>query len=254
MHSAFNGKALVTFVTAGDPPINELPAILQTLEESGADIIEVGLPFSDPIADGPTIQASSQRALDRGITLDAIFEEVTNSNIRVPIVFMGYTNTAMQIGYPEFAERCGKCGASGVILSDMPPEASDEWREAAAANGVETIFLLAPTSTEERIQLAARMSSGFVYCVSRTGVTGAGSEVPTEVSETVRRIKVKTSLPVCVGFGISEPHHVRMVCEVADGAVVGSSIVDLLHQEWNAGAGRKRLSQYIASLKEATHL
>ncbi len=253
MHEAFKSKALITFVTAGDPPIGQLPAILQTMEEGGADVIEIGIPFSDPIADGPTIQASSQRALDNGVTVTAIFEAVAFADVRAPIVFMGYTNTAMRIGFSEFAARCKDCGAAGVILSDMAPDDSEEWRAAASRSGIETIFLAAPTSTDERIECVTRVSSGFVYCVSRTGVTGAGSVVPPEVVDTVRRIKSHTALPVCVGFGISKPEHVRMVCEVADGAVVGSSIVDLLHREWNDGAGRDTLMQYISALKAATN-
>lgn len=254
MRDAFNnGKALVAFVTAGDPPIDQLPAILQTLQKGGSDIIEVGIPFSDPIADGPTIQTSSQRALDRGITVDAIFKAIELANVTVPIVFMGYTNTAMRTGFDEFARRCKECGAAGVILSDMAPDDSEEWRAAAGDNDIDTIFLAAPTSTDERIACVSQASTGFVYCVSRTGVTGAGSEVPADVADTVQRIRSHTDLPVCVGFGISKPEHVRMVCEVADGAVVGSFIVDLLHKQWNDGVGREKLLQQINILKAATN-
>lgn len=252
MLDGFDAKALVTFVTAGDPDIGQLPDILQVLQEAGADLIEVGIPFSDPIADGPTIQASSQRALDRGIRLDEIFDAVAIAKIETPIVFMGYTNTAQRMGLSAFAERCQGCGAAGVILSDLLPDDAQEWREAAGAQGLNTIFLAAPTSTDARIERVAAASTGFVYCVSRTGVTGAGAEVPPEVADTVRRIKLHTSLPVFVGFGISKPEHVRMVCEVADGAVIGSALVDLLHREWKSGAGRKTITEYVRSLKAAT--
>jgi tryptophan synthase alpha chain len=159
----------------------------------------------------------------------------------------------MRIGFSQFAQRCKGCGATGVILSDMAPDDSEEWRQSARENDISTIFLAAPTSTDERIECVARASSGFVYCVSRTGVTGSGSEVPPEVSDTVRRIKRHTNLPVCVGFGISKPEHVKMVCEVADGAVVGSSIVEFLNKHWNNGEGKEQLIQYIRALKAATN-
>lgn len=250
--SARKEKALVCFVTAGDPPIGELPGILHTLEEAGADLIEVGIPFSDPIADGPTIQASTQRALDRGVRLPAIFGAVKNANIGVPIVYMGYTNVALRFGFAPFAREAKRSGASGVILSDMTPEESTDWKKAAGDACLDTIFLVAPTSTEARLKLAAGASTGFVYCVSRTGVTGAANQVPPEVRETVGKVKRHTELPVCVGFGISRPDHVRMVCEVADGAVVGSFLVDLLCEEWKGGEGSERFRDAVAGLKAAT--
>lgn len=243
-------KALVTFVTAGDPSLSELPSVLRCLEEGGADVVEVGLPFSDPIADGPTIQASSQRALERGVTIAAIFDTLASARLSVPIVLMGYTNIALRHGYADFSRRALECGASGVILSDLTPDEADEWKR--AADSLDTIFLVAPTSTDERIKLACEASSGFVYCVSRTGVTGAGSEVPAEVRETVSRISKHTELPVCVGFGISSAEHVRMVCELADGAVVGSYLVDLLDRTWDSGKGSDELLQAVKSLKSGT--
>ncbi len=243
-------KALVTFVTAGDPELEQLPAILRCLEEGGADIVEVGLPFSDPIADGPTIQASSQRALERGVTVAKILDTLASTILTVPIVLMGYTNIAMRGGFSAFAKRTSGCGASGVILSDMTPDEAGEWKRAAGS--LDTIFLVAPTSTNERIKLACDASSGFVYCVSRTGVTGAGREVPLEVRETVPRMKNHTELPICVGFGISSAEHVRAVCELADGAVVGSYLVDLLHRTWNGGNGSNELLQAVKSLKSGT--
>lgn len=245
-------KALVCYVTAGDPPIEQLPVILRALSEGGADIIEVGIPFSDPIADGPTIQASSQRALDRGTTVDQIFDAVQNARIDKPIVFMGYTNTTMRVGFDSFAKKAAAAGASGVILSDLAPDDCAGWMVAAKAHGLDTIFLAAPTSTHDRIALIVKNSTGFVYCVSRTGVTGADSEVPPDVASTVRRIKEQTELPVYVGFGISTPEHVRMVCDVADGAVVGSHIVSFLHNEWNGGEGKEKLKAMIRNLKAAT--
>lgn len=245
-------KALVAYVTAGDPSLEELPAILTALEEGGVDLIEIGLPFSDPIADGPTIQASTQRALDRGVTPGNVFETLANWKGGVPLLVMGYYNPLLRKGLPEFALAMRGADVSGSIISDLTPEESDPWIEASRVASLDTVFLAAPTSTDERLDIVCSKSSGFVYAVSRTGVTGAGSEVPPEVTELVRRIKSRTELPVCVGFGISRPEHVKMVCQVADGAVVGSFIVDLLAREWNGGAGRETLIAAIRNLKNAT--
>lgn len=247
-----NEKALVAYVTAGDPALEELPAILTALEEGGVDLIEVGLPFSDPIADGPTIQASTQRALDRGVTPGKVFETLASWKGGIPVLVMGYYNPLLRRGLSEFASAMEKANVSGSIISDLTPEESDPWVEASRSRGLDTVFLAAPTSTDERLDVVCSKSSGFVYAVSRTGVTGAGSEVPPEVAELVRRVKSRTELPVCVGFGISRPEHIRMVCQVADGAVVGSFIVDLLAREWNGGTGRETLIAAIRNLKDAT--
>lgn len=244
-------KSLICFVTAGDPSLDQLPAIIDALTEGGADVIEVGIPFSDPIADGPTIQASSQRALERGVTPREIFNTLCSVRADVPLVAMGYTNTAMRPGYDTFAKSAAAMGISGVILSDLAPDDSSEWRKAAAAQGIDTVFLAAPTSTDARLAAIAAVSSGFVYCVSRTGVTGADTSAAPDVARTVARIRNYTNLPICVGFGISEPTHVRMVWEVADGAVVGSYIVDFLHQHWKNGDGRDALVEMIKRLKAA---
>ncbi|RMG26636.1 MAG: tryptophan synthase subunit alpha [Armatimonadetes bacterium] len=246
-----NERALVCFVTAGDPDLDQLPEILRTLAEAGCDVIEVGIPFSDPIADGPTIQASSQRALDRGVTPQAVLDTLRPiAQDLPPIVLMTYTNIAMRPGFVEFAKQAREAGVSGVILSDMIPEEAGEWIRAARDEALDTIFLVAPTSTERRVQLASEASTGFVYCVSRTGVTGAGNEVPADVVQTVARVKTYCTLPVCVGFGISTPDHVRMVSSVAEGAVVGSALVDLLAGGWPENASRVR--EFVSALKQAT--
>lgn len=242
-------KSLLCFVTGGDPPIDQLPSILHALVEGGADVIEIGLPFSDPIADGPTIQASSQRALDAGVTVSSIFETVRNARVGVPVVAMGYTNTAMRIGFSEFASQAADAGFSGVILSDLAADDSAEWVEAASSNELDTIFLAAPTSTDERLQLVADASTGFIYCVSRTGVTGADSKAAPEAAETVARIRKFSNLPVCVGFGISRAEHVHEIWKAADGAVVGSYIVDFLHERWENGTGKDALVDTIRTLK-----
>lgn len=215
-------------------------------------MIEIGIPFSDPFGEGPTIQASSQRALDNGATTRSILDAVSLVSADVPIVTMGYYNPVLRFGLAEFALASAKAGASGTIISDLVPDEADAWCEASAAAGIDTIFLVAPTSTEERIHEVAKRTTGFVYAVSRTGVTGAENQVPADVRGLVERIKRETDKPVCVGFGISKPEHVRMVCQVADGAVVGSFLVNLLHQKWNGGAGRAEVVQAVRDLKAAT--
>ncbi|MBX3119678.1 MAG: tryptophan synthase subunit alpha [Fimbriimonadaceae bacterium] len=245
-------KALVLFVTAGDPDLEELPSILTTLQEAGADLIEVGIPFSDPIADGPVIQASSQRALDRGVTPRAVLAAIGQANIEVPVVLMGYYNPVLRFGLDSFAETASGHGANGTIISDLTPEESSAWIDASRAHSLDNIFLAAPTSTDARLDEVCRRASGFVYAVSRTGVTGHASEVPLEVSGLVGRLKARTELPVCVGFGISRPDHVRMVCQVADGAVVGSWLVNLLAEEWQEGRGRDQVLKAVRELEDAT--
>ncbi len=245
-------KALIAYITAGDPSPEAMPEIVEALIEAGVDAIEIGMPFSDPIADGPTIQASTQRALDRGVTPGAVLEAVSRCPKDVPLVMMGYVNPVYRLGYAAFAHDAAKAGLSGTILSDLTPEEAGPWIEASRESGLDTIFLAAPTSTDARLDAVCAVSSGFVYAVSRTGVTGAGSEAPPEVRDLVSRIKARTELPVCVGFGISRPEHVRMVCEVADGAVVGSWLVDRLASTWDGGRGREAIVREVAALKMPT--
>lgn len=245
-------KTLVTYVTAGDPSLDELPLILSALEEGGADLIEIGMPFSDPIADGPTIQASTQRALDRGVTPADVLASVARYEGGIPILLMGYYNPVLRMGLRTFAERAKEAGVSGTIISDLTPEESAEWLEVCRSVGLDTVFLAAPTSNDERLDVVCAKSTGFVYAVSRTGVTGAGIEVPPEVANLVVRLRQRTQTPICVGFGISRPEHVRMVCTAADGAVVGSFLVDKLAREWSGGAGRPGFIEAVRELKDAT--
>lgn len=187
-----------------------------------------------------------------GATTRGILEAVAKIRSDIPIVTMGYYNPVLRFGLSEFARASASAGAAATIIQDLVPDEADEWCRASAAAGLDTIFLVAPTSTEHRIQEVADRTTGFVYAVSRTGVTGAESQVPPEVRGLVERIKSRTDKPVCVGFGISKPEHVRMVCEVADGAVIGSYLVNLLHQEWQGGKGRERVVSAIRLLKDAT--
>ncbi len=245
-------KALVLFLTAGDQPLRELPEIVSALEEGGADVIEIGIPFSDPFGEGPTIQHSSQRALEAGVSPSLILAAASSVRARIPLITMGYYNPILRFGPERFAEHSGRAGICGTIVSDLVPDEADDWCAASAKHGLATIFLAAPTSTDARIDEVCAKTTGFVYAVSRTGVTGTENEAPVEVQGLVQKIKARTDKPVCVGFGISKPEHVRMVCEVADGAVVGSFIVDLLHRRWNHGEGKAAIVDAVRSLKAAT--
>lgn len=247
-------RALITFITAGDPNEQISADILLELAKSGADIIEVGIPFSDPLADGPSIQSSSQRALRAGMTPIKSLELVSKvrKSSDVPIVLMTYYNPVQRIGVERFARLAVESGADGAIITDLPPEEASDWKKAADTEGICTVFLLAPTSTDSRIKMVAKLAEGFIYCVSRTGVTGARDEISGEVSELVRRVKEFTDKPAAVGFGISKPEHVRDVCSYADAAVVGSAIVDLIAKYKDLDNLLPTIATFTQELKRAT--
>lgn len=244
--------ALVTFITAGDPSPDGTPALIAALADAGADVVELGIPYSDPLADGPIIQASSQRALECGVTPDTVLQMVQDSRALtdVPIVLMTSYNLALKYGLARFAQVFAEAGADGTILTDLPPEEAGPWKAASESAGLATIFLIAPTSTPERIALIAQSTTGFVYCVSRTGVTGARAEMAPELQALLSRIRAATDKPLCVGFGVSRPEHVRQVLEVADGAVIGSALVDFL--DTHQGSDTSELTALVASWKAAT--
>jgi len=248
-------KALVVFITAGDFGLSTTKRLVLELTKSGADIIELGIPFSDPIADGPTIQASSERALKRGTKLRDIIKLVHSlrASTGIPIVLMTYYNPVLRYGLKNFVYDCGKNGVDGVIVPDLPPEEADELTAASKGKKFSTIFLLSPTSTKERIKLVSNKSKGFIYYVSLTGITGARAKLPAELISRVRIIKKYTKKPICVGFGVSTPEQVRQISKVADGVIVGSAMVKLIEKH----AGRKDLldavGRYVKKLGEATH-
>jgi len=247
-----NEAALVVFVTAGDPFPGETWKVLKTIADAGADVIELGIPFSDPLADGPVIQASSMRALVAGVTPPSVIDDVRmarEAGVTVPIVLMGSWNPVMQYGMTEFATAAAAAGADATILTDLAPDEAEEWKVASNAAGLDTIFLLAPTSTQVRMDMVKPLAGGFIYCVSRTGITGMHDNATVGVSELVATIRSNIpGVPICVGFGISQPEHVRAVAEVADGAVVGSRIVQQLHETRDLGV----LAETVATLKAAT--
>jgi len=238
-------------LTAGDPDLATTEELVVSIAGAGADIVELGVPFSDPLADGPVIQASSFRALEVGATVRKVLDSVSAIRRRsdVPIVLMTYFNPIQKYGLDRFANDAAAAGADGVIVTDLPPEEAGDWKRAADAAKLDTVFLLAPTSTKERIEAAANMASGFIYCVSRTGVTGARAEVPPEVVDLVARIKSASPLPVAVGFGISKPEHVRQVGQFADGVVVGSALVNVVAENAGTDAAVEKAAEFVRSLK-----
>jgi tryptophan synthase alpha chain len=246
------GKALVTFITAGDPDLATTAAMLPLLAEAGADIIELGIPFSDPMADGPTIQRASERALAGGVTLEAILELVrtTRKLISVPIVLMGYSNPIYTYGWQRFAQDAVAAGVDGLLLVDLPPEEADELLPAAKAAGLDVISLLTPTSDRSRIKKVSRCGSGFLYYVTVTGVTGARQTVSTSLDQELKEIRAAIKLPVVAGFGISTPKQASEVAAAADGVVVGSAIVRLF-ELYQGKQLTDAVSGLVASLKRA---
>lgn len=247
-----NEAALVLFVTGGDPSLEALPEICEALQDAGADLIEVGVPFTDPIADGPVIQASSQRALDRGVRPGMVLDTLTSIEFRVPVILMGYYNTALRVGLPEYAERLKGAGASGTIMCDLIPEEADQWIAASKQAELDTVFLAAPTSTPQRRKAVCDVSTGFVYAVSRMGVTGAGTTMGDSTEGLVGDLREFATCPVCVGFGVSTPDDVKRVSAIADGAIVGSWLVNRLASDWGNNEARKELLADVRRLKEAT--
>jgi tryptophan synthase alpha chain len=247
-------KALVCFLTAGDPNESTSEALIIEAANAGADVIEIGVPFSDPLADGPSIQAASERALHASMTPPKTFDLVRKVRERtdVPLVLMTYFNPVHKFGLERFAKEVASAGANGVIMTDLPPEEAREWKAAAESAGLDTIFLLAPTSTDDRIRLVAEKASGFIYCVSRTGVTGAQNDVQSEVSDLVQKVRRATSTPVVIGFGVYNPDMVRKVAAWADGAVVGSAIVDLIAAKQGDPDLLPTMHRFISELKQAT--
>lgn len=246
------GKALVTFITAGDPDLATTAEMIYLLEEAGADVIELGMPFSDPMADGPTIQLSSERALAAGTTLEGILATVRTVRTRsgIPIILMGYLNPVYAYGYERFARDAADAGVDGVLLVDMPPEEADRFLSCADKHGLNVIFLLTPTSDRSRIATVAELGRGFIYYVTVTGVTGARKDVSSRLAAELEKVRKKISLPIMAGFGISTPQQAASVAELADGVVVGSAIVKLFQQH----AGKKLKSEvrsFVGSLKQA---
>jgi len=244
---------IVAYITAGDPTLEATLKFVLALAEAGADVIELGVPFSDPLADGPTIQRASERALKAGTTLAGVLELVRRirKTSDVPLVLFSYFNPILQMGLEKFAKSAAEAGADGVLATDLTPEESGEYRKILQAQGLDTMFLAAPTSSDERMKIISAASTGFLYLISRTGVTGAKDSLSEELPALLRRVRQFTDLPVAVGFGISLPGHVSVLGGLADAAVVGSALVAEIEKASTVDAAVAALRERVRGLKEA---
>jgi len=249
-----NRRALIPFITAGDPDLETTRKLILTIAQRGGDILELGVPFSDPLADGPTIQAASQRALKNGITLASILDLVkeVRKQIDMPIVLMGYYNPFYKYGLERLAQDAAEAGVNGFIIPDLPPEEAEAWLKSSRAHHLDTIFLVAPTTPLTRARKIAQKSSGFIYYVSVTGVTGARDTLPEDLIQSLQQLRQVTSKPIGVGFGISSPGHVRNLTPYADGIIVGSAIVRIIEKIQNTDKVCTEVGKFIQSLAQAT--
>jgi tryptophan synthase alpha chain len=241
-------KALIAYLTVGYPLVKTTMEIIPALADWGCDIVELGIPFSDPLADGTTIQKASYQALQNEVTprlcLKVAFQ--LRQKVNIPLVFMTYYNPVFSFGLEAFCQASAEAGMDGLIIPDLPPEEGGELEDSAREKGLDLIYLLAPTSSEERIALVAQRSRGFIYLVSLAGVTGARETLPADLEEFVGRVRKRTSLPLCVGFGISTPEQARRVAKIADGVIVGSRLIQLLE-----GRPSYELEDFVGGLRNA---
>jgi tryptophan synthase alpha chain len=245
--------ALIPFVEAGDPDFDTTLRLLRALERNGADLIELGVPFSDPMADGPTIQRASQRALRGGASLPGVLDLVRTFRRRseIPLVLFGYYNPFFHFGPKRLADRAGKAGVDGLLCVDLPPEESHELKRSVEREGIDQIFLLAPTSDAQRIRLVAREARGFIYYVSVTGVTGARQRFVEPLEKQVAKVRLDTALPIAVGFGVSTPAQAAWIASFADGVVVASALIDAMQRARRKDERVTRAGQFVARLKHA---
>lgn len=245
-----NGKAFIAFVTCGDPDLETTAKVVRAAVENGADLIELGIPFSDPAAEGPVIQGANLRALRGGITTDKIFAFVKElrRDVKVPMVFMTYANVVFSYGAEKFISTCRDIGIDGLILPDLPYEEKEEFLPTCRQYDVELISLIAPTS-ENRISMIAREAEGFIYIVSSLGVTGTRSEIKTDLASIVKVVRENTKVPCAIGFGISTPEQAKRMADISDGAIVGSAIVKLI-EKYGTDAP-EHVAEYVKSMKDA---
>ena len=242
---------LVTYVTAGDPDLARSADIIKRLDRAGADVLEIGVPFSDPLADGPVIQRATERALASGATLTNVLAmlKTLRPSISAPIVIFSYANPILRMGLDSFVTQARAAGVDGVLTLDMPPEEGETFRSAFARAGIDTIFLLSPTTTVERIRRASELGSGFLYGISRLGVTGVRDTVDDSARQLAARVKSETRLPLALGFGISRPEHVRSIGQWADAAVVGSALVNVIAEHGQKPALLDEVERYVRWLR-----
>lgn len=245
-----NGKAFIPFITCGDPDLETTAKIVREAVANGADLIELGIPFSDPTAEGPVIQGANIRALNGGVTTDKVFDLVRElrKDVTVPMVFMTYSNVVFSYGADKFISTCKEIGINGLILPDLPYEEKEEFLPQCKKYGVDLISLIAPTS-ENRIAMIAKEADGFIYLVSSLGVTGTRSEISTDLKSIVDVIRQNTSVPCAIGFGISTPEQAKKMADIADGAIVGSAIIKIIEQYGKDAP--KYVGEYVKSMKDA---
>ncbi|MGE4549395.1 MAG: tryptophan synthase subunit alpha [Intestinibacillus sp.] len=251
IHKAFaDGKAFISFVTAGDPSLDVTEQLIYTMADAGADLIEIGIPFSDPVAEGVVIQEANVRALSAGCTTDKIFDLVkkVREKTDVPMVFLTYLNPIFTYGAKKFMKNCEACGVDGLIIPDMPFEEKEELDAIAQAHNVDLISMIAPTS-QERIAMIAKAARGFIYCVSSLGVTGVRTKITTNVGDMVHLIRQHSNVPCAVGFGISTPEQAKEMAAVSDGAIVGSAIVKIVAQHGAESA--PYVHDYVKKMKQS---
>lgn len=245
-----DGKAFISFLTGGDPDLETSEKLIYAMEKAGADLIEIGVPFSDPIAEGPVIQEANERALAAGCTTDKLFDMVARvrKNTQIPLVYLTYINPIFTYGKEKFMKRCKECGIDGLIIPDLPYEEKEEIADICKEYGVDIISLIAPTS-HERITMIAKEAQGFVYCVSSLGVTGVRTEIKTDISEMVGLVKNAANVPCAVGFGIASPEQAESMAKAADGVIVGSAIVKIIAE--HGKNSEQPVFDYVKSMKEA---
>ncbi len=245
-----SGKAFISYITAGDPNLERTEQLVFALEKAGADIIELGVPFSDPLADGKTNQEAAERALINNVTLKQVIELVgkLRQKTQIPIIFFTYLNPVYQYGHEKFAKDAADAGVDGVLALDMPPEEARPLKKELDKAGVHSIFLVAPTSTEERVEKITAQARGFIYYVSRTGVTGEQKTMSSDIEKHINLIRKYSKLPIAVGFGVSNPEHVNQIAEIADGIVVGSAIVRRIGEGGDSDQMVNNIEKFVKEL------
>ncbi|MCR5747129.1 MAG: tryptophan synthase subunit alpha [Lachnospiraceae bacterium] len=245
-----DGKAFIPFITGGDPDLDTTKELILAMQEAGASLIEIGVPFSDPIAEGPVIQAADDRALAAGCTTDKLFDMIASlkDQMHIPLVFMTYINPVYSYGQEKFMERCAESGICGIIVPDLPYEEKGEIYDSCKSHGVELVSMIAPTS-KERIQMIAKEAEGFLYCVSSLGVTGVRQNITTDIGAMVSEVRKVTDIPCCIGFGISTPQQAKDMAGKSDGAIVGSAIVRIIAE--HGKDSKKYVTDYVRSMVEA---